>query len=75
MQRPRLTESLMEWERLDAIKKAEGYPVCKCGWPSDDPELNICCDCADEIFMRQMLRGDFGKAEQQEARASCKDLD
>ena len=34
------------------------------------PKLELCCDCADAIFMKQMLRGDFGKLEQREARES-----
>lgn len=60
-----------EMMRRDAIAKEPDMPVCVgCGWPSDDPELDLCCDCADAIFMKQILRGDFGAAEQQEARAS-----
>jgi hypothetical protein len=65
--------SLLEMERLADVAKgaAEGYPQCtECGWSSDDPELDICCDCVNEIFFKQMLRGDFGKAEQREARQS-----
>ena len=64
---------LMDWERHAdvASARAEGRPICTgCGWSCDDPELDLCCDCADEIFMAQMLRGVFGKAEQREARES-----
>jgi len=66
-----LVGSLMELERLAEIEKAEGYPVCiECGWPSDDHELDLCCDCFDAITLKQLVRGDFGKIEQQEAIAS-----
>lgn len=65
--------ALMEWERqTDAAKAvAEGRPICTgCGWSCDDPEFDLCCDCFDEITMKQMLRGEWGKAEQAEARAA-----
>ena len=65
--------SLLEMERLADVAKgaADGYPQCtECGWSSDDPDLDICCDCVNEIFLKQMLRGDFGKAKQHKARQS-----
>lgn len=65
--------NFMEILRLDDVAKgaAEGKPQCiGCRWSSDDTELDLCCDCADEAFMKQMLRGDHGRSEQAEARAS-----
>ena len=65
--------NLMERDRLDDVAqgKAEGRPVCiGCGWSCDDAEIDLCCDCADAAFMKQMLRGEFGAAEQREARAA-----
>jgi hypothetical protein len=59
---------------LDRIKSLEGTHACRhCGWGCDDPELDVCCDCFDAITMKQMLRGEWGKAEQEEARASMSD--
>lgn len=65
--------NFMEMLRLDDVAQAqkEGRPICiECRWSCDDSELDLCCDCADAIFMKQMLRGEFGKDEQREARAS-----
>ena len=65
--------NFLEIDRLADVEKAkaEGRPICPgCGWSCDDPELELCCDCFDKITMKQMLHGDFGKAEQVEAKAS-----
>ena len=66
-----LFAALREYERRESAAQAvaDGYPVCvECGWGSDDPELDICCDCSDAECMKQMLRGDYGEAEQREAK-------
>lgn len=66
--------NLMEIFRLDDVAKAEaeGRPICiKCRWSCDDPELDLCCDCADELFMKAMLRGEYGAQDRREARASA----
>ena len=70
-----IAESLFAWEREDdaAKARAEGRPVCiVCGWGSDDPELEVCCDCFDAFTMKAMLRGEYGADEQAEMRASVK---
>lgn len=57
-------------EESVAIAKANDLPICaECGWGSDD-EFDLCCDCFDAHTFKQMLRGEFGRDEQQEARAA-----
>lgn len=66
--------ALLEMERRADVAQGrrEGRPRCLgCSWSSDDPELDLCCDCTNDEFMRQMLRGDYGAIEQREARESC----
>lgn len=65
-----LVGALMEMERLEDVAKFGGLACIGCGWGCDDPELELCCDCADAEFMRAARRGDYGKDEQREARAS-----
>ena len=67
--------TLWDMDRADDAAKglAAGYPICiGCGWSCDDAELDLCCDCFDAAVMQQMRRGDFGRDEQREARASSR---
>jgi hypothetical protein len=51
-----LAGALFAMEKADEVKKAkaEGRPLCiECGWPCDDPELDICEDCYGEQVLKQ----------------------
>jgi hypothetical protein len=64
--RRKLHQAILEADRLDDI--AGGGPICVgCRWSCDDPELELCCDCADAEFMKQILRGDYGRDEREQA--------